>query len=111
VADAGGAIDDRAQRDQLERLQVEARALDERLAEVRPKIRPARKAADAAEDRHQLMLSELWKLRTDNARLEVQTGSITPDDDSPAAPLFGLALIVGGLIAILVAILIALAGR
>ncbi len=94
-------MEERAQRDRLERLQVEARALEVRLGELRPKLRPARKAADDAEHRHQTALSELWRRRTENARLEVETGLNRPLDGS-AAPLLGLVLVVGALIALVV---------
>ena len=95
--------EERAQRDQLERLQVEARALEQRLTELRPKIRPARKAAEEAELRHPAMLSELWKQRTENVRREAETGAIRPLDRS-TRPLLGLALVIGALIALVVAI-------
>ena len=96
-------VDERAQRDRLEQLQVEARALEQRLVELRPQLRPARKAADAAEQRHNALLPALWRLRTDNARLEVEAGPVTPRPDS-AVPLLGLLLVIGLMVLLVVAL-------
>jgi hypothetical protein len=62
-------MNDRTERDRLERLQVEAKALEARLAQVRPALRPIKGELEAAEYRRQVAQVDVWHLRTENARL------------------------------------------